>query len=66
MAGGTVMVPTAGLDAIQQRLFAIALGLRTLRTGAGPGTVADELERLEAEVDVVIRDVRDRASGPSR
>ena len=66
MAGGTVRVPTAGLDAIQQSLFAIALGLRTLRTGAGIGTIADELERLEAEVDVVIRDVRDRASGPSR
>jgi hypothetical protein len=49
------------LDAIQQRLFAVALGLRSLRTAASDRDVEAELARLEDEVDGVIRDVRARA-----
>jgi hypothetical protein len=49
------------LDAIQQRLFAVALGLRSLRTTASDGDVEAELARLEGEVDGVIKDVRARA-----
>jgi hypothetical protein len=49
------------LDAIQQRLFAVALGLRSLRTTASDGDVEAELARLEGEVDDVIKDVRARA-----
>ena len=64
MAGGTVPVPRDRLDAIQQRLFAVALGLRSLRTGAGDEVVAQELERLEVEVDGLIQEVRSRASAP--
>jgi cob(I)alamin adenosyltransferase len=64
MAGGTVPIPREGLDAIQQRLFAVALGLRSLRDDAGNGILAQELERLEAEVDGLIREVRSRASAP--
>jgi hypothetical protein len=46
------------LDGVQQRLFAVALGLRRLRrrcarVGAGP-----ELTALEEAVDDLIRDVR--------
>jgi hypothetical protein len=62
MAAGTVPVPRERLDAIQQRLFVVALGLRSLRTGAVDESVARELERLEVEVDALIREVRSRAS----
>jgi cob(I)alamin adenosyltransferase len=62
MAVVTVPVPSAGLDAIQQGLFAVALGLRSLRDGARDDVVARELERLEAEVDELIQEVRSRAS----
>jgi hypothetical protein len=46
------------LDGVQQRLFAVALGLRRLRrrcarVGAGP-----ELAALENAVDELIQDVR--------
>jgi len=61
-AAGTVPVPREGLDAIQQRLFAVALGLRSLQASAVDETVARELERLEMEVDELIREVRCRAS----
>jgi hypothetical protein len=54
------------LDAIQQRLFAVALGLRSLRSTASDGDVAAELARLEGEVDGVIKDVRARALVSSR
>jgi hypothetical protein len=46
------------LDAIQQRLFAVALGVRSLRSAASDGGVAAELARLEEEIDRVIKDVR--------
>jgi hypothetical protein len=49
------------LDAIQQRLFAVALGLRSLRSTASDGDVAAELARLEGEIDGAIKDVRARA-----
>jgi len=62
MAAETVPVPLERLDAIQQRLFVIALGLRSLQTSAVDETVAQELERLEVEVDGLIREVRCRAS----
>jgi hypothetical protein len=62
----TVPVPREGLDGIQQRLYAVALGLRSLRTGAVPETVAGDLERLEMEVDGLIREVRSLASGRPR
>jgi hypothetical protein len=62
MSGGAVMVSRDGLDAIQQRLFAVALGIRSLRAGAEDKMVAEELERLEGEVDGLIREVRCRAS----
>jgi hypothetical protein len=54
------------LDAIQQRLFAVALGVRSLRSTASDGDVAAELARLEGEIDGVIRDVRARALAISR
>ncbi len=62
MAAGTVPVSREGLDAIQQRLFAVALGLRSLQTSAVDETVTRELERLEVEVDGIIREVRCCAS----
>jgi hypothetical protein len=49
------------LDAIQQRLFAVALGVRSLRSTASDGGVAAELARLEQEIDEIIKDVRTRA-----
>jgi hypothetical protein len=49
------------LDAIQQRLFAVALGVRRLRSTAPDGGIAAELARLEEEIDRVIKDVRARA-----
>lgn len=62
-AAGRVSVSLERLDEIQQRLFAVALGIRTLQTGAVDGEVARELERLEIEVDGLIREVRYWASG---
>jgi hypothetical protein len=59
-----VPIPREWLDAIQQRLFAVALGARSLRDDAGNDIVARELERLELEVDGLIREVRSRASAP--
>ncbi len=52
-----------GLDAIQQGLFAVALRLRSLQISAVDEAAARELERLEIEVDGLIRQVRCRASG---
>jgi hypothetical protein len=52
------------IDAIQQRLFAVALGLRSLRTTASDGDVEAELVRLEGEIDSAIKDVR--AHDPGR
>jgi hypothetical protein len=49
------------LDAVQQRLFAVALGVRSLRSRASDGGVAAELARLEEEIDGIIKDVRARA-----
>jgi hypothetical protein len=49
------------LDAVQQRLFAVALGLRSLRSKEHDGGLAAELERLEVEIDGLIKDVRARA-----
>jgi hypothetical protein len=54
------------LDAIQQRLFAVALSLRRLRTTAADDEVAAELTRLEGEIDGVIKDVRARAVATSQ
>jgi cob(I)alamin adenosyltransferase len=64
MAGGTAPITREELDAIQQRLFAVALGLRSLRDASGAETLVRELERLEASVDGLIREVRSRASAP--
>jgi uncharacterized protein with PhoU and TrkA domain len=59
-----VMVPVArqALDAMQQRLFAVALGLRTLRARVSDDDLAAEIERLEVEVDGLIRTLRSQAS----
>ena len=64
-AADTVRVPREGLDEMQQRLFAVGLGLRSLQTSAVDETVLPELKRLEMEVDGLIRVVRCRASGRS-
>lgn len=64
MATGTVPVSLTRLDAIQQRLFAVALGIRSLQARAADETVARELERLEKEIDGLIREIRSRASDP--
>ena len=63
-----VMVPVArqALDAMQQSLFAVALGLHTLRTRVGDDHLGVEIERLEAEVDGLIRTLRSQASRPIR
>jgi hypothetical protein len=63
-----VMVPVArqALDAMQQRLFAVALGLRTLRARVADDDLALEIERLETEVDGLIRTLRSQASRPIR
>lgn len=55
---------TAGTDAAPfdgalQRLFAVALGLRTLAATTTDGGVITELRRLEILVDELIRDLRD-------
>jgi hypothetical protein len=59
-----LMVPVArqSLDAMQQSLFAVALGLHALRTRAANENLAVEIERLEAEVDGLIRALRSEAS----
>jgi hypothetical protein len=51
------------LDAVQQRLFAIALGLRSLRSTAADPADAARLEDLEGAIDELIKDVRRRALG---
>ena len=58
-----VMVPVTrqALDAMQQSLFAVALGLHTLRTRVGDDHLAVEIERLEMEIDVLIRTLRSHA-----
>jgi hypothetical protein len=65
MTAGTVLISRVGLDEIQQHLFAIALGLRSLQTSAADESVARELERIEMEVDALIREVRCHASARS-
>jgi cob(I)alamin adenosyltransferase len=62
MSGGTVRVPRDSLDGIQQRLFAIALHLHSLRADEGDETVAEKLHHLEVEVDRLIREVRSHAA----
>jgi hypothetical protein len=59
-----VKVPVAlqVLDAMQQHLFAIALGLRALQARVPEQDLAVELERLEGEVDSLIRVLRSEAS----
>jgi hypothetical protein len=49
------------LDGVQQRLFAVALGLRRLRSRCSRTDVRAELAAIEAEVDDLIRDVRAEA-----
>jgi hypothetical protein len=49
------------LDAMQQRLFVVALELRDLRATAADDGVGAVLVRLEGEIDGLIRDVRARA-----
>jgi hypothetical protein len=49
------------LDGVQQRLFAVALGLRRLRSRCSRTDVSAELAAIEAEVDDLIRDVRAEA-----
>jgi hypothetical protein len=63
-----VMVPVArqSLDAMQQSLFAVALGLHTLRIRVADENLTAEIERLETEVDGLIRTVRSQASRPIR
>lgn len=62
MTAVTVPVSLQVLDALQQRLFVIALGLRTLQAQVGHQDLAAEIERLEAEVDGLIRALRSEAS----
>jgi hypothetical protein len=63
---GDVTEGAPTLDAVQQRLFAVALGLRDLRSRIGDGGLVADLERLEEDIDALIRDVRARAIGISR
>jgi len=62
MAQGIVPVPIEELDEILHRLFAIALRLCSLQVSSVDESVAQELQRLELEVDGLIREVRSRAS----
>jgi two-component system, NarL family, response regulator DevR len=59
----TVRIPRRELDALQQRLFAVALGLRGLRSVMTDTTRDATLRRIEVEIDALIRDVRSRAVG---
>ena len=63
MMAVTVPVSLQVLDAMQQRLFAITLGLRTLQARVGEHDLAVEIDRLEAEVDALIQVLRSEASG---
>ncbi|MFA9430721.1 histidine kinase [Egicoccus sp. AB-alg2] len=56
--GDPAAPPVDLLDSVQQRLFVVALGLNGVRNTVRDGTVAEELDRLEALIDDVIRDVR--------
>jgi hypothetical protein len=49
------------LDGVQQRLFAVALGLRRLRSRCSRVDLSAELAAIEADVDDLIRDVRAEA-----
>jgi SAM-dependent MidA family methyltransferase len=62
MTAVTVPVALQVLDAMQQRLFAVALGLRTLQTRVGEQDLAVEIEQLEEEIDALIRTLRSEAS----
>ena len=64
MTAVTVPVARQTLDAMQQRLFAVALGLRTLRARVADDDLAVEIERLETEVDGLIRTLRSQVSRP--
>lgn len=68
MAAVMVSVPSQMLDAMQQRLFAVALGLRSLRSRVVDEDLDLEFERLEVEIDGIIKDVRSQAvrPGPQR
>lgn len=61
MTAEMVSLSRGALDEMQQRLFAVALGLGGLRRHAADEELALELERLELEVDGLIREIRERA-----
>jgi hypothetical protein len=54
---------TVDLDAVQQRLFAAALGVRGVRARIDDATLTAWLDRIEAEIDACIQAVRPGARG---
>jgi hypothetical protein len=65
-AAGAAPEVRVALDGVQQRLFAVALGLRRLRSRCSRTDVSAELAAIEAEVDDLIRDVRAEAQPEQR
>lgn len=61
VAGERTSEVGVALDGVQQRLFAVALGLRRLRSRCSRTEMGAELAAIEAEVDGLIRDVRAQA-----
>ena len=61
VAGDRTSAAGVALDGVQQRLFAVALGLRRLRSRCSRTEMGAELAAIEAEVDDLIRDVRAQA-----
>jgi hypothetical protein len=59
-----VTISAGALDALQQRLFAVALRLRVLRSETANERTRRELRGLEREVDALIKVVRSHAVGP--
>ena len=59
--GGDTQIPTVDLDAVQQRLFVAALGVRGVRARIGDASLIDWLDRIEAEIDACIHAIRPSA-----
>jgi hypothetical protein len=57
---------SVALDGVQQRLFAVALGLRRLRSRCSRTDLSADLAAIEADVDDLIRDVRAEARPEQR
>lgn len=59
--GADAQVPTVDLDAVQQRLFVAALGVRGVRARISDAALIDWLDRIEAEIDASIHAIRPSA-----